>query len=216
MKEEKTSPKTGDGRLIRQIRDAVGDLVDAGTHIDVAKSARLIGKRLGLNERLLNYTHTEIRNKLTEPRFRRVPYNERILFLPHCLRNLEKCRAKYGEEGLVCEGCGGCKIAAMRKMAKELGYAGVFVAPGGSMVIKLIKKYKPKAVVGVACNDEINMAVDKLKEEGNIPAQAVLLLRSGCKDTDVNMDEVWEKLVMREGANGREPNQLRRKISGNN
>ncbi|MFH1224933.1 MAG: DUF116 domain-containing protein [Candidatus Diapherotrites archaeon] len=203
--------------LLRRIRVAAGELVDAGAHIDAATGAHLIGKRLGLNERLMNYTHIELRNKLLEPRFLEVQCGERMLFLPHCLRNADKCRAQYGEEGLECLGCGKCKIAKMREMAKVLGYGGCFITPGGSMVINIIKKYNPKAVVGVACNDELNMAVDKLREEGNIPAQAVMLMRSGCRNTDVNLEEVWEKLVLGSGINEQELIEMRKKIfSGTN
>lgn len=205
---EKPETKT----LLNKIRVAAGELVDTGAHIDAATGARLIGKRLGLNERLMNYTHIELRNKLLEPRFLEVPCSERILFLPHCLRNVNKCKAQYGEEGLECLGCGNCKIAKMRQMAKVLGYRGCFVTPGGSMVVNLIKKYRPRAVVGVACNDEINMAVDKLREEGNIPTQAVMLMRAGCKDTDVNLEEVWDKLVLGNGINGQEIEEMKKKF----
>lgn len=63
------------------------------------------------------------------------------------------------------------------------------------MVLKLIKKYKPKAVLGVCCYKEAILAFDSLKETKVIP-QAVLLTKTGCIDTDVNVDEVIEKMKM--------------------
>jgi len=209
---ETAQAKEPQKRLIRQIREAAGDLVDAGTHIDVAKSARLIGRKLGLNDRLINYTHIELRNKLLEPKFKGVPFKERILFLPHCLRSTEHCKGKYGDEGLVCAGCGNCKIFTISKMAKALGYEGVFVTPGGSMVAKIIKKYRPKAVLGVACTDELTLAADKLRENGGMAAQGVMLMRSGCKDTDVNIEEVWEKLVLGNGHDEEKLGKLKKKF----
>ena len=176
-----------------KIRSRIAKLIDAGTHQSVEGLAEVVAKQFGLGERLVNYTHVEIRNMLNEPAFKKVPFNERILFLPHCMRNSKGCKATYGEEGLKCASCGKCDIKTFIAMAKERGYKGVFVVPGGSLIVKLVKKYSPKGVVGVACNDETNLGLDNLRAVG-IPAQAVLLLRDGCHDTAANVDEVREKL----------------------
>ena len=178
-----------------KIRESISGLIDATAHIDVAKTTEIIAKKLGLSERLIQYTHVEIRNFLNESRFKRTLYGERLLFLPQCLRNSKKCKAELGEEGWICKKCGNCKIPLLVKEAEKYGYAGTFIVPGGSMVGKLIKKYKPKAVVGVGCFDEVNMAIDQLKGSKVAP-QGVCLLKSGCKDTDVNVVEVKEKIAL--------------------
>jgi hypothetical protein len=78
-------------------------------------------------------------------------------------------------------------------MAEKLGYKKVFIVPGGSMVKKLLVKYRPKASVGVCCFDEAQLAFDMLKRTSIIP-QVVLLLRDGCKDTMINIPLLEEKL----------------------
>ena len=181
--------------LTLKIQKTIAGLVDYGAHQSVESIASQVIKRLGLKDRFVNYAHIEIRNRLTEPSFKRVPYSERILFLPHCLRNSAKCKAPYTDEGLQCKACGACQMSDLVALAKKLGYKGVFTTPGGSMVAKIASKYKPKAVVGIACNDEINMGLDKMRNYG-IPAQAVLLLRDGCKDTAVNIEEAFEKISL--------------------
>lgn len=178
-----------------KIKKAVAGLVDRTTHLDVADATQNIARRFGLSERLVNYTHIELRNKLNEYGFKAVPYPERALFLPHCLRNSKECKAGYNDEGLQCKRCGKCDIHSLISLAEEFGYGGVFIAPGGSMVQKLIKKYKPKAVVGVCCYHEANLAFDALKGTG-IYAQAVLLLQDGCRDTKANIVEVKEKMSL--------------------
>ena len=68
------------------------------------------------------------------------------------------------------------------------------------MVKKLIEKYRPSAVLGVACFNEVNMAMNSL-QGSPVAHQAVLLLKDGCRDTDVNVEEVEEKLKLIEGEN---------------
>lgn len=178
-----------------RIKEAVANAIDSGAHLNIAKASEKIAKKLGLSEKWIEYTHVEFRNKLNESAYKKTPYKERLLLLPHCLRNSKECKASYGEEGLKCLECGKCKIDPLVKEAKKLGYKGVFILPGGSMVLKLIKKYKPKAVLGVCCYKEAILAFDSLKETKVIP-QAVLLTKTGCIDTDVNVDEVIEKMKM--------------------
>lgn len=179
--------------LTERIRFRIAQLIDAGAHQNVEGIAEIVVKQFGLSDRLVNFTHIEIRNKLNEPAFKKVPFEERILFLPHCLRNTKNCKATYNEEGLQCALCGSCSIKQLIELAKEKKYKGVFVVPGGSLVVKIVQKIRPKAIVGVACNDEINLAMTKFRGFGT-PGQAVLLLRDGCTDTAVNIDEVKEKL----------------------
>jgi hypothetical protein len=179
--------------LTKRIRASISKLIDSGAHLDVSKTTEMIAKKLGLSERMINYTHIEIRNTLNEFGFKSTPYNERILFLPHCLKNSEKCTAKYNEEGLQCRDCGACQASELKKIAKELGYNAVFITPGGSMVEKLIEKHKPKAVLGVCCYEEANLAFDKFKGK-NIAPQAILLLKDGCRNTLANIEEIKEKM----------------------
>ncbi len=179
--------------ITTKIKKAVADLIDRTTHLDIAKATQVIAKRFGLNERLINYTHIEIRNKLSEYGFKVTPYSERILFLPHCMRDSKRCKAKYSDEGLQCRRCGKCDLSKLIGWAEELGYHSVFITPGGSMVHKLIKKYKPKAVMGVCCYEEATMAYDRLAGTG-IHGQASLLLYDGCKDTRANLVDAREKM----------------------
>lgn len=176
---------------VESIKIAVGKIVDGTTHIDVAKTAMFIGKSLGLNERLVNYAHIEIRNKLNEAAFKKVDFKDRVIFLPHCLRNANGCRAKYTDQGLQCARCGLCKITELIGLAEKYKYKAAFVTPGGSMAYKIMQAIKPRAAVGVACYNELTMGMDKAAEF-NIPTQGILLAREGCKDTDVNLEEVEE------------------------
>ena len=178
-----------------KVRTAIGKLVDSGAHLNAATATENIAKKLGLSQSMVQYTHIELRNTVYEPSFKKIPYGDRVLFLPHCSRNLKVCKATSNEEGIECKHCGGCGIDKAKKMAEALGYKKVFVVPGGSMVKKLLIKYEPKASVGVCCFDEAQLAFDMLKGTGIIP-QVAMLLKDGCKDTMINLPLLEEKLTM--------------------
>ncbi|MDO8647057.1 MAG: DUF116 domain-containing protein [Candidatus Diapherotrites archaeon] len=184
--------------IIQKIRQEIASLIDVTGHQNAASIATKIAKDLGLSGRMVEFTHVELRNKLNESRFRQVPYSQRMLFLPHCLRSSTKCKSNYSDDGLDfkgCSQCNSCQLPKIKKLAEDLGYLRVACVPGGSMLEKLVLKYKPKAVVGVACNAEVHLGMDKLSMAG-IPNQAVLLLKDGCKDTEANIPEIKEKLEL--------------------
>jgi len=181
--------------MMRAIKKSIYSFADKLGHKNAAEFAKRIVKILGLNERWINYTHIEIRNFLHEPAFKEIPVEERAFFLPHCLRNVEKCKGKYEEEGLQCRKCGACQIKEIIEYAEKLGYEKIFVVPGGSMVVKLVKKFKPKATIGIACFNELMMAMDKMNEY-SIPNIGSLLLKDGCKNTIANVEDVKEKLAL--------------------
>ncbi len=127
--------------------------------------------------------------------FRKVQYNERAIFLPHCLRKKD-CPADTTDEGVQCMSCGKCDIAEIKKFAEGLGYK-VFVVPGASLVKKLVAKYKPKAAIGVACCPELEESMKFAPKIGIIP-QCVQLLKDGCVETEVNVEEVKNAIKLKD------------------
>ena len=126
--------------------------------------------------------------------FRKIPYEDRILFLPQCMRNADVCKAENTEMGYVCKHCGACSISEIKKTAEEIGYK-VFIVPGGRMIYKIVKKFRPKAAVGVACSFELAEAMEKLTE-ARLTGQGVLLDKDGCRNTCVNKESTIELLYL--------------------
>ncbi len=116
-----------------------------------------------------------------------IPPARRLFLLPHCLKHAEGCPADYDEFGLDCKTCGACSIADFRGMAEEMGYR-VLVAEGSPIVMKIIVSGYVDAIVGVACLNVLEKAIDKILAAG-IPCMAVPLLSSDCRNTSV--DEQW-------------------------
>ncbi len=72
-------------------------------------------------------------------------------------------------------GCGRCDVGDAKKFAEGLGYR-FFVVPGSSFIKRIIKKYRPEAIIGVGCQLEIKEGLD-LCHSHDIPARGVPLSR---------------------------------------
>ncbi len=132
----------------------------------------------------------------------RVPAEERVLLLPHCLRRTETCRAKYSKLGLECVGCNhDCPVNQLRSAALDLGYRGVCVAPGGRLAVNYVSERRPAAIVAVACQKELDEGVGNVHGiDGNGYAPVIVVIplsRDGCVDTEVELGAALE--VIRAG-----------------
>ncbi len=125
-------------------------------------------------------------------RLKSIPPGERILLLPHCLRRVDTCQAKYSKQGLECVACNPeCAINRLRAAAIKLGYKGVCVAPGGKLAVNYINENRPGGIVAVACQKELDEGVGSIEGitgNGYSPAIAIIpLSRDGCVDTEVDL-----------------------------
>lgn len=154
--------------------------------------AKKTASTVGLNDDRVEGIQLDLLNRINVEKFKSVPKNERILILPHCLRS-KSCPAKLWESGYTCQKCGKCSIFKLCEAAKSEGYKGVFIVPGASVVSKIIRKYAPKGIVGVACMKELVQASGEVERLG-IAEQVVPLLKDGCVNTLVDSDEVVDKL----------------------
>jgi len=125
-----------------------------------------------------------------------VPPERRLFLLPHCLKHAEGCPADYDQFGLDCKTCGACSIADFRSIAEDMGYK-VLVAEGSPIVLKIIVSGYVDAIVGVACLNVLEKAIDKILLAG-IPCMAVPLLSSDCRNTSVDEDWVHEMINIKQ------------------
>ena len=157
--------------------------------------AKKVVNIVGGNPDILDRVSIDIRNVLWRKKFSEVPPKERIVILPQCLRSLD-CKTTFSSiEGAKCLKCGKCKICKIVEKAEKLGYKGCYIAPGGGFVRRILEKVKPKAVIGIACPYEVNTGMIEVSNRG-IAVQGVVLLRSGCVETDIDLDEVFHTLEL--------------------
>ncbi len=154
--------------------------------------ARRILTEQQLPEGYLGWTMVMLSSEFWREQVAAVPPSRRLLLLPHCLKHAEGCPADYDQFGLDCKQCGACSIADFRTVAEEMGYK-VLVAEGSPIVMKIIISGYVDAIVGVACLNVLEKAIDKVLLAG-VPCMAVPLLSSDCRNTSVDEDWVAEMI----------------------
>ncbi len=186
----------------RQTRDAVRAAVETFcrsldkskplTKESTREMAAGVLKSLGMGEQFLGFTMVMLTNEFWREQVAAIPFNRRLMLLPHCLKNAEGCPADYDEFGLDCKKCGACHVGDFRTKAEQLGYK-VLVSEGTPIVLKIIVSGHIDAIVGVACLNVLEKAFDKVLLAG-IPCVATPLLSSNCKNTSVDNDWVFESI----------------------
>ena len=144
-------------------------------------------------EGFLGWTMVVLSSAFWGDQIKSIPPERRLFLLPHCLKHAEGCPADYDEFGLACKTCGACSIADFRATAEEMGYK-ILVAEGSPIVLKIIVSGHVDAIVGVACLNVLEKAIDKILLAG-IPCMAIPLLSSDCRNTSV--DEDWVDQMVR-------------------
>jgi geranylgeranyl diphosphate synthase type II len=147
-------------------------------------------QQMGQAEGYLGFAMVCIANEFWREQLQAIPFHRRLLLLPHCLKNAEGCPADYDEFGLDCRKCGACSVADFKTRAEDLGYK-VLVSEGTPIVLKIIVSGHVDAIVGVACLNVLEKAIDKILLAG-IPCVAAPLLSSNCRSTSVDDDWVFE------------------------
>lgn len=157
-------------------------------------------ENVGVDAKIVDQIGVEVRNKVNEKFFKKIEPQEKILVLPHCLRDAD-CEAKLEASGLVCTDCNRCVIGVLKSKAEDKGFK-VFIIPGSTFLKKILEKNNFKAVLGVACYQDLNLAMMKLSK---FSCQGVPLLKDGCINTKVDSRAVLEKMdVIQERENGSE------------
>ncbi|MDV6033937.1 MAG: DUF116 domain-containing protein [Phycisphaera sp. RhM] len=176
--------------------EEVADRLDRSvpmTKDELEQVARRTLEEADLPESLVGWVMVMISTSFWRHALEGVPPERRLFLLPHCLKHAEGCPAEYDEFGMNCKECGACSIADFRGLAEEMGYR-VLVAEGSPVVMKIIVGGYVDAVVGVACLNVLEKAIDKVLLAG-IPCMAVPLLSSDCRNTKV--DEAWVDQMIR-------------------
>jgi len=162
----------------------------------------------------------EVGNTFFFKRFIRTPFQERMLFLPYCLRAPQCPTLIDAREGLVCPpDCGvACPLQAVKEAALRLGYMDVRIVVSGTLhrnsgalrsrdfIVSQIKLRQPRAVIGCLCTQDLRQKYlfpENLSPGGTLGnhgiqviPQVVLLARRNCTQSGVD----WEGLRQLIGA----------------
>ncbi|MBI5681491.1 MAG: DUF116 domain-containing protein [Methanobacterium sp.] len=144
---------------------------------------------VGVDEKIVDQIGVEVRNKVNEKSFKKIDDKDKLLILPHCLRS-PKCEAKLDATGLHCTDCSRCVIGVLKDKAEYKGYK-VFIIPGSTFLKKIARENEFRAVLGVACNQDLNLSMMNLSK---FHPQGIPLLKDGCVCTKVDTKAVLDKM----------------------
>ncbi|MDD4137900.1 MAG: DUF116 domain-containing protein [Methanoregula sp.] len=144
---------------------------------------------LGLEDREMLSFFINLHNAMNAAEFGLIPVAERAIFMPQCLRS-SQCPAHLTPEGLKCRNCGQCSVGEARILLEKLGYR-LFIVPGSSFIKRMVKKYRPKAIIGVGCLTEVKEGIDMADKMGLV-VMGVVTLKEGCVETVVNWADIYE------------------------
>ncbi|MFH1302778.1 MAG: polyprenyl synthetase family protein [Planctomycetota bacterium] len=168
------------------------DCANPFTKSTLEKWSRELLEQMNQPEKFLGFMMVLIGNFFWKRQFLAIPFERRLLLLPHCLKHAEGCPAEYDEFGLDCEKCGACSIADYKVRAEKLGYK-VLVAEGSPVVLKIIIGGYVDGILGVACLNVLEKSIDKVLIAG-VPSYAVPLHSGDCKNTKMDEPWIWEVL----------------------
>jgi len=115
---------------------------------------------------------------------------EPTLIMPQCLRSID-CPARIDPRiGIVCAGCGRCVIG---RLIKEHPNLKVFISPGGTFAVRVVRQQKPASVLGVACANDLYEGMLYCHTH-RIPVQGLQLLRDGCVETAVDEERLFKMI----------------------
>ncbi len=146
-----------------------------------------LGRFVGFDRVKIQRAYAHINNRTVYAGDTRFKPGDILLLLPHCLQN-SSCKHRITGDINNCVGCGKCKIADLVRLGKRTG-VNMKIVPGGTLARKVIRDVRPKAVVAVACENDLSSGI---RDAHGLPVIGILNKRpyGPCYNTDVDVAEV--------------------------
>lgn len=163
--------------LLRPVLTLTEGTVQTGCQILGVDSSQLMEFLIGID------------NDVNTSAFAKVPVTKRAVFFPQCLRSA-KCPAHLTPDGLKCVSCGRCGLGSVIPPLEAAGYK-TFLIPGSTFIKRMVKKYRPEAMIGVGCLIEVKEGLEMGKRISMITL-GVVTKTDGCVETTMDWDQLLE------------------------
>lgn len=152
-------------------------------------TVRLVCLLLGVDGKELMAFLIRIDNEMNYSNFAKIPVEKRVIFIPQCLR-AHDCPARLTPDGLKCISCGRCGLGLAIPALNEAGYK-TFIIPGSTFIKRMVKKYRPEAMIGVGCLMEVKEGL-QMGRKISMTTLGVITLTDGCVETTMNFEDLME------------------------
>lgn len=158
-----------------------------------------LGKLFKIDVDRIKRSFIEVNNQMVRASVFRLAPEQLLVLVPHCLQNTQ-CPHKITVKIDNCRRCGKCCIANLLALRDRCGVR-MGVATGGTLARKLIKDYRPRAVVAVACERDLTSGI---QDSNPLPVLGVTNERpfGPCQNTFIDAGRVeaaLEFFLKREG-----------------
>lgn len=145
------------------------------------------GKLIGLSRERIQRAYAGINNRVVFASKQRFKPEDVLVLLPHCIQ-YSGCKHRITGDIYNCAQCGNCTMADIVKLGRETG-VNIKMVPGGTLARKVIEETKPRAVVAVACENDLCSGI---RDTGLLPVIGILNERphGPCRDTSVDVGKV--------------------------
>ncbi|MGI6587599.1 MAG: DUF116 domain-containing protein [Peptococcia bacterium] len=153
--------------------------------------AMRLGKWFGLAEEKIKSSYIQVSNQLVRTQTKVKAYKKVMILAPHCLQWVH-CPHKITINVDNCKRCGRCLIMDLINLAQKTG-AHLEVVTGGTMARKVIKEYRPQAVVAIACERDLTSGIQDVE---GLPVIGIINERpeGPCANTRVDLVKVEEAI----------------------
>lgn len=151
----------------------------------------LIGKIVGISKERIGQSLVDLINAISMRYIIHVEPKDVMLLTPHCLQ-LDTCPIKVTRDAFACKQCGRCCVGGLVGLAKKYGTS-LHIATGGTFARLLVKKYRPKVIIAIACERDLVLG---MRDVFPILVFGVLNQRpfGPCFNTKVDLEKV-EKVL---------------------
>jgi hypothetical protein len=134
---------------------------------------------------------SELNNKIVIQKIDKLKPEDILVIAPHCLQN-SSCKHKITGNINNCNRCGACDINLLLDLCTSYNI-NLQVVTGGTLARKIIKDYRPKGVIAIACERDLSHGILDVK---SIPVIGIKNERPNgpCYNTCVEINKV-EKAI---------------------
>jgi len=150
-----------------------------------------IGRLLHINQDRIKGSFIEVNNQMLHTKEFLCKPRQVMVLAPHCLQN-SSCPHKITMDVRNCRKCGGCPIHGLRDLTEAYGVV-LVVATGGTLARKFIERFRPRAIVAIACERDLTSGI---LDVNPLPVLGILNQRpqGPCLNTMVDLKQVEEAL----------------------
>lgn len=152
-------------------------------------TVKIVCLLLGVDGKELMEFLIRIDNEMNFSNFAKIPVEQRAIFFPQCLRARD-CPARLTPDGLKCVSCGRCGLGRAVPALNKAGYK-TFIIPGSTFIKRMVKKYQPKAMIGVGCMMEVKEGL-QMGRKISMTTIGFVTKSDGCVETTMDYEELME------------------------